>query len=449
MKKEDDRTKQALERYTAVAPAAKSGMSREEASEAWTEIREMRARNVSSGAPDVSMRTLRRWAAAYRDEGLEGLYRKERSDTGSARALRSNVFQRAIELKEELPGRSVRQIIDIMTAEGTIEPGEVARSTLGRHLKEAGMMDIPKRTPKGTSRFVKARPNQLWQGDIKYGPYVPDASGKPRRTYLFAFIDDCSRLIPHAEFYFDQKGHSLESCVRQGIVKRGVPEAVFVDNGKVFVSHVFRVACATLGVRHLTAAPYSPQGKGKIERWIGFADSSFIQELRVSPALSLQELNDRFWVWLEEFYHRRPHSSLGGKSPLEAWQAGIGEVRIGTPEAITEAFLHSAERKVDHTGCISFRGQLYSVGVEHADRKVLLRYDPSDLGRIDAFHKGERVAEAKPIEVAVQSRSREPVCAPETEKVSFDELMARQQQRRFKRRLGAISFCNLEGERDV
>jgi len=55
MKKEDDRTKQALERYTAVAPAAKSGMSREEASEAWTEIREMRARNMSSSVPKAFM----------------------------------------------------------------------------------------------------------------------------------------------------------------------------------------------------------------------------------------------------------------------------------------------------------------------------------------------------------------------------------------------------------
>jgi putative transposase len=155
-------------------------------------------------------------------------------------------------------------------------------------------------------------------------------------------------------------------------------------------------------------------------------------------------------VWLEKFYHRRPHSSLGGKSPLEAWQAGIGEMRIGTPEAITEVFLHSAERKVDHTGCISFQGRLYSIGVESADRKVLLRYNPpSDLSRTDAFHKGERVAEAKPIKVAVQSRSREPARAPETEKVSFDELMARQQRRRFQRRLGAIPFSNLEGERDV
>jgi len=178
-------------------------------------------------------------------------------------------------------------------------------------------------------------------------------------------------------------------------------------------------------------------------------DSSFIQELRVSPALSLQELNDRFWVWLEEFCHRRPHSSLDGKSPLQAWQAGIGEVRIETPEAITEAFLHSAERKVDHTGCVSFKGGLYSVGVDYAGKRVLLRYDPADLSRADAFYGGERVAEAKPMKVSVQNRGPEPALAAEAEKVSFDELIAREQQRRLKRRLGAISFCDLEGERDV
>lgn len=424
-------------------------MSREEAAGAWVEIRETRARNMSFGEPCVSMRTLRRWAAAYRNEGLEGLYRKERPDSESIRGLGPKVLQRAIGLKEELPRRSVRQIIDIMTAEGTIEPGQVARSTLSRHLKEAGMMDIPKRTPKGTRRFVKERPNQLWQGDIKYGPYVPDSSGKPKRTYLFAFIDDYSRLIPHAEFHFGQKGHSLESCVRKGIVKRGVPEAVYVDNEKVFVSLVFRVACATLGIRHLPAAPYSPQGKGKIERWIGFADSSFIHELKFSPALSFQELNDRFWVWLEEFYHKRPHSSLDGKSPLEVWQAGIGEVRIETPEAITAAFLHSAKRKVDHTGCISFRGCLYSVGAKYANKKVSLRYDPSDLSRIDVLYDGEHVAETKPIEIAVEDSSHEPEHAPEAEKVSFDELLARQQQVSSKRRLEAISFYSLESERDV
>ncbi len=72
------------------------------------------------------MRTLRRWATAYRDEGFEGLQRKERGDKGQLRAMNAAVLDRAIALKEELPSRSVRQIIDIMTAEGTIEPGEVA-----------------------------------------------------------------------------------------------------------------------------------------------------------------------------------------------------------------------------------------------------------------------------------------------------------------------------------
>ncbi len=446
MKNEGRRVEEALKRYAVIAPVSKDGMSLTEASEGWSEVRQARISNLSSGAPDVSMRTLRRWAAAYRKNGFEGLHRKGRSDQGSSRGLDARVLERASGLKAELPARSVRQIIDIMAAEGAIEPGSVSRSTLARHLKESGCMDIPRRPAKGVKRFVKAKPNQLWQGDLKYGPYVPDASGKPRRTYLIAFIDDRSRLITHAEFYFDQDGHSLEHCLRRAILKRGVPEAVFVDNGKIFVSRVLRTACATLGVRHLAAAPYSPASKGKIERWIGAADRSFIQELKVSPALSLEELNRRFWGWLDEFYHRRRHSSLEGKTPLDAWQAGIKDVRAATPEEITAAFLHSAERKVDHTGCFSYQGRLYAAGVEYAGKKVLLRFDPADLGSIAVFYKGEHVAEAKPAMTSVQSPSQAPEPDAKTGKVGFDELMVRQKERRLKRRLGAISFSTLEDE---
>ena len=41
------------------------------------------------------------------------------------------------------------------------------------------------------------------QSDILYGPYLPDPKNPERkkRTYLAAFIDDHSRLVPHAEFY--------------------------------------------------------------------------------------------------------------------------------------------------------------------------------------------------------------------------------------------------------
>ena len=441
----DREIEKALSRYAAIAPVAKEGMSRAEACEGWTEVREARARNVDGA--DVSMRTLRRWATAYHDEGFEGLQRKERGDKGQLRAMNAAVLDRAIALKEELPSRSVRQIIDIMTAEGTIEPGEIARSTLSRHLKEAGCMDLPKKSPKATRRFVKERPNQLWQGDLKYGPYIPDSTGKPRRTYLIAFIDDCSRLIPHAQFYLDQKGPSLEDCLKKAIIKRGVPEAIFVDNGKIFVSRQLRVACATLGVRHLTAAPYSPEAKGKIEKWLGFVQSSFINELKVSPAMCLEELNERFGAWVEEFYHNRPHSSLDGKSPLEVYRSSIKNIRTETYEAITEAFKHSAERKVDHTGCFSFEGQTFRCGVDHAGKRVLLRYDPSDLSSVEVFYKNERIGIATPIKVCVQGGNDKQTSGPDS--VSFDKLMVERQQQSLERRLGAISFSGLEEDKDV
>ncbi len=95
----------------------------------------------------------------------------------------------------------------------------------------------------------------------------------------------------------------------------------------------------------------------------------------------------RFGAWVEEFYHNRPHSSLDGKSPLEVYRSSIKNIRTETYEAITEAFKHSAERKVDHTGCFSFEGQTFRCGVDHAGKRVLLRYDPSDLSSVEVFYK--------------------------------------------------------------
>lgn len=48
--------------------------------------------------------------------------------------------------------------------------------------------------------------NDLWQGDMLVGPYLPDPEhpGKFRRTALFAFIDDYSRLVPYGEFFFEE-----------------------------------------------------------------------------------------------------------------------------------------------------------------------------------------------------------------------------------------------------
>jgi len=100
-------------------------------------------------------------------------------------------------------------------------------------------------------RFEAERPNQIWQSDILYGPYLPDPNQpeKNKRTYLVAFIDDFSRLVPHAEFYWDEKFPTLENTFKIAMLKRGMPEIIYVDNGKVYHARQLDAVCASLGIQ--------------------------------------------------------------------------------------------------------------------------------------------------------------------------------------------------------
>ena len=267
MKAQKDPREAALKRYASIAPLLEDGLEKAEARQRRAEILERETA--------VSERTLRRHLAAYREQGFDGLCPKKRTDAGRPRAVPAKVLEEAAALKRELPQRSVRRIIEILEGEGRVKRGLLRPSTLARHFTKLGLMEIPKVPKGGFRRFQKEHRNCLWQADLKYGPYLPDAKnpGKKTRTYLLAFIDDFSRPVPHAEFYLDQKLPALENCLRKAILKRGIPDKICVDQGKIFVSRWFRMACARLNIRHLAAKPYSPEAKGKIEKFMQFVDT--------------------------------------------------------------------------------------------------------------------------------------------------------------------------------
>lgn len=78
---------------------------------------------------------------------------------GQQRAISPEILDRAIEIKQELPERSVRRIIRILEGEGIINKGCVSRSTLSRHLQKMGFgaKDFRNVRVEGTAarRFVK------------------------------------------------------------------------------------------------------------------------------------------------------------------------------------------------------------------------------------------------------------------------------------------------------
>ena len=137
-----------------------------------------------------------------------------------------------------------------------------------------------------------------------------------------------------------------------------------------------------LGIKLMYARPYSPESKGKAEVFHQRVDS-FLSEAKLEKVTTLDELNHLYQVWLDECYQHRPHSALkDNQSPAQAFRSDKRPIRYVDPKEIHEAFLHRQERRVDKTGCISFYGKPYDVGLRFLGMKVTVIFDPTDLSVI-------------------------------------------------------------------
>jgi putative transposase len=102
-----------------------------------------------------------------------------------------------------------------------------------------------------------------------------------RKTFLIAFIDDASRLITHAQFFFHDNTTSMVNAFRSALFKRGKPQRLYFDNGSNYSSKEILQACVRLDI-HLSHAPIRDgAAKGKIERFFrGFRDRFLVQHTR-------------------------------------------------------------------------------------------------------------------------------------------------------------------------
>jgi transposase InsO family protein len=132
--------------------------------------------------------------------------------------------------------------------------------------------------------FEAAVPNERWVGDALHGPKVGG-----RKTYLFAFLDDHSRLALGYRFGFAEDTVRLAAALQPALAARGVPRSCYVDNGSAFVDAWLPRACGKLGIRLVHSTPHRPQGRGKIERWFRGVRDQFLVEVTDSTAAELAE----------------------------------------------------------------------------------------------------------------------------------------------------------------
>ena len=214
----------------------------------------------------VAVETMRDWLSLYRTGGFEALYPKTRADRGQPRRLPPEVAELLVALKTEQPALSVNALIGVARERGVDHP--LAPSTVHRLLAREGLLDKRPGDPVATDRrrFAFRDAGELWMSDVMHGPKVSDGR-KRRKTYLIAFIDDATRVIPFAAFAHSENTTTFLPVFKQAIARRGLPARLFVDNGANFRSQQLALVCAKLSIALIHARPYQPAGKGKIERW--------------------------------------------------------------------------------------------------------------------------------------------------------------------------------------
>jgi transposase InsO family protein len=363
----------------------------------------MRETTVREG---ISDRTLRRYLEMYRDGDFEGLMPRtgwERPDSKRPENF-PDILESAITLRREVPSRSVRDILEILRLEGMENAGSIARSTLQRHLQSSGYgtHQMKKYTKDETAarRFQKEHRCQLWQGDIKYGPFAcTTPGGRKGQIYLVVWIDDCTRFIMAARFYDNQTVDVIEDSLRRAIGMAGVPDRIFVDNGKQYRSKWLSRACDKLGIRLLTAKPYSPEGKGKIERFNSEIDRFLAEAVLKKPA-DINEYNDLLRLWIDEYYSKRAHSGIGGVSPATKFETDTRPLKFASADKLRDAFLHREDRRVSKVGCVSFGGTQYEVGLEYAGRTIEVAYDPSWTEEIEIHCDGQKPFVARKLQIS-------------------------------------------------
>jgi putative transposase len=384
----------ALFRYSVIAEAANPRLVPAQRGRVVRELARRSFQDPEGVVRSYSRATLDRWVAAYRVQGLTGLVPQPRRDTGRPRNQEAFLAE-AARMRREVPARSAAAIVEAI---GAIRGVWLSERTVRAHLAREGLSRaaLGSEAARAFGRFQAAHPNELWCGDVCHGPYVPHPRVPgSRRARLFSLLDDHSRLIVEGRWGPEENTRAGQDVLRAAVTRRGVPDALLVDNGAPFRAGHLARTCAVLGIRLVFARPHSPETKGKLERFHRYLRERFLTEAMAAGIESFEQLNDRWLAWVESVANRRVHAETG-RRPIEAFSTGHTPA-LPTPGKVFEAFRWSLSRRVAKTATVELLANRYQVDPALVGRQVELRFDPEDLTRIEVYCEGVASGMAIPL----------------------------------------------------
>jgi hypothetical protein len=188
----------------------------------------------------------------------------------------------------------------------------------------------------------------------------------------------------YPKFYLNERLVSWLDAFRKALLTRGLPRRLYVDNGPAFrTKHLERIR-ASLGIALIHTHPYTPQGRGKIERFFRSVRSRF---LSICPEnLTLDDINRMFLEWIPVNYHNRVHSSTG-ETPPRRFGRHIQLTRTA-PADLEDHFRKKVRRRVTKDRTVSINNRIYEAPTKCIGEQIRLLYHEDRPDQVEIMYKG-------------------------------------------------------------
>lgn len=359
-------------------------------------IAEIAAKNFirpDKGSRSVSGETLRRWLYRFRAGGIAALEDETREGRFDIPQL---IRDQLVSLRLEYPRWTLTKIFKQLRTLGLWNGEDPSQAALYRYCKARHLNRDPHLVPVPCRAFEFAAFGQLWVADFLHGPKLWFGKFK-RKVYLHAIIDDCTRYVVAGRFHQAEDTRALFIDLKDAVRRFGVPHRFYSDNGSAYKSRHLKVVAARLKISCPHTPPYTPQGRGKIERFFRTVQDSFLLDFK---AKTLTDLNTAFDRWLAD-YHQSIHRGIK-TTPLSK-RLEVQNVCRELPEVadIDPLFFLERRCRVYLDGTVRIHGHEFEVPDCQPRTRTTVFYLPWDLSR--AWY-GEDRKLARPLDKIANSR---------------------------------------------
>ena len=322
----------------------------------------------------ISRKTGYKWLKRAKAEGVKAMAEHSRRPRHSPGQTAAQMEAKVLGVRAEHKvwgGRKIKRVLENQQIKGV-----PAASTITAILRRNEQID-PKEASKHRpfQRFVREKPNELWQMDFK-GYFALVSGGY---CHPLTVIDDHSRFLVGLKACPNETYQTVQEQLTHVFRQFGLPEQMLMDNGSPWgddwvTRHTILTAwLLRLGITISHGRPRHPQTQGKNER----LNRSLLEEVIELQILhDLSETQAAFDFWSHTYNYVRPHDALALDTPGIHYQPSS---RL-FPEVLPPVTypLDDITRKVDDSGKISFHNRSFRVGRAFRHQPVALRPTEQD-----------------------------------------------------------------------